>query len=88
MSTPEASKFSKHYTLEEARALLPQVKGWLARLDSHHAKLQTAEERLAVLLATHADLGGEKVNTILRSYVDMRDILQEIRLAPDSDKRR
>jgi hypothetical protein len=77
MSTPEASQFSKHYSLAEARALLPSVRGWLELLESNSAKLRAIEERLAVLLDAHADVGGELVNQLVRLIAEMKDILQE-----------
>jgi hypothetical protein len=77
MSTPEASHFSKHYTLAEARALLPEVRQWLDLLDSYQQQLQAIEGGLAALLAKHGDTGGELVNNLARTVADTREILQE-----------
>jgi hypothetical protein len=43
--------FKKHYTLAEARALLPQVRIWLDRLEQLRGDLEKQEERLEGLLA-------------------------------------
>ena len=59
-------RFQKHYTREEARALLPQLRAWLAELDRLRLKLETGEERLAGLMSTGQDLGGQPVNDRVR----------------------
>jgi hypothetical protein len=33
-------RFENHYTLEEARALLPQVRAWLKRLNEFRQELE------------------------------------------------
>jgi hypothetical protein len=77
MSTPEASHFSRHYSLDQARALLPEIRRWLATLDTTQEHLRDVEERLTVLLASHDDIGGEPVNELARTLADCKEILQE-----------
>lgn len=68
-------QFKKHYTIEEARALLPQVRQWLA--DLNHARKQAArhDERAAPQLAAGTDLGGTAVNEWLQHLAQMQKLL-------------
>jgi hypothetical protein len=69
-------RFQKHYTREEARGLLPQLRLWLAELDRLRLKLETGEEALAGLMSTGQDLGGEPVNERIRLLAAMKDVLR------------
>ena len=42
-----AYQFQKHYTRDEARRLLPQVRLWLKRIGELQAELQVFETRLS-----------------------------------------
>jgi hypothetical protein len=77
MLTPEASHFSKHYTLDEARALLPEVRRWLILLEESQDRLREIESRLKLLMAQHDDVGGKLVNELVRTLADAKEILQE-----------
>ena len=68
-------QFQKHYTREEARALLPQIRQWLGRLDELRKGLERMEKRLASLGGN--DLGGDTVNQWIRHLADMQEILAE-----------
>ena len=52
-----AYQFHKHYTREEARALLPEVREWLKRIAQLQAGLQKCEGRLSGLMSPGCDLG-------------------------------
>jgi hypothetical protein len=67
-------RFDKHYTREEARALLPQIRLWLARLAQLRTVLQQQEKRIQGLIAPSADLGGGLVNDWLRTLVEIREL--------------
>ena len=69
--------FEKHYTLEEARALLPQVRKWLARLDQLRDDLEKQEQRLEGLRAPGCDLGGSLVNSWVRSLAATKEMFLE-----------
>src|ERR1043165_9973573 len=56
-------RFSKHYTLEAARALLPQVRKWLEHIEQLHHRLNQLDKRLSGRLEQGEDIGGESVNT-------------------------
>ncbi len=72
-------QFSKHYTRDEARALLPQVKEWLGQLEHLQAQLQKAELRVHGLMEHKQDAGGEVVNSWVRSIADVQETLGEFR---------
>jgi len=68
-------RFKKHYTLAEARALLPQLRQWLAELNVVRQHAARHDERVAGELAAGADLGGEAVNNWLRSLARLQQVL-------------
>jgi hypothetical protein len=70
-------RFEKHYTSEEANALLPQIRNWLARLNRLREDLHHFEKRLSGLTAQGNDIGGETVNNWIRALADMQEILSE-----------
>jgi hypothetical protein len=70
-------QFGRHYTVEEARALLPQVRRWLQQLTQLRRQFQECESHLSGPLSAGADCGGERVNRLARTTVDLRSILQE-----------
>jgi uncharacterized protein (DUF2164 family) len=43
-----AHRFKKHYTREEAQALLPQIRQWLERLNELRQQLEKVEARRLV----------------------------------------
>src|SRR5438067_733750 len=70
-------QFKKHYTREEARALLPHVRLWLKRLLLLRQELQKTEERLSELLEPGCDVGGPLVNGWLHALTDLKEVLLE-----------
>jgi hypothetical protein len=70
-------QFRKHYTRDEARALLPQLRKWLGILDSERLKLHKYEQRLSALMEPGFDIGGETVNNWVRIRLEVRRILAE-----------
>lgn len=68
-------RFTKHYTRDQARALLPQIREWLAELNRLHGEVERYEKRLAGLNAHGQDIGGETVNNWIRSLAGMQAIL-------------
>jgi hypothetical protein len=74
-----ASQFSKHYTREEATALLPQIKEWLQQLDVLRAALRKHDQRVESLLDAGTDRGGPTVNDWVRTMADIQHVLEEFR---------
>ena len=69
--------FQKHYTVEEARALIPQLREWFTELGQLRRSLKQLDERIAQMLAGGADIGGESVHTQVRMMADLQQIIQE-----------
>lgn len=69
-------QFSKHYTRDEARQLLPQITEWLNELRQARDLLNHFDEQLTKELASGMDLGGEMVNRYIGTLAKVREILQ------------
>jgi hypothetical protein len=72
-----AYHFRKHYTREEARDLLPQLRQWLQRIAQLRADLDKYERRLSGLMSPGCDLGGELVNTWVKTLAHLEEVLLE-----------
>ena len=72
-----AYRFQKHYTRAEAGALLPQIRLWLKRMVQLRAEVEKFETRLGGLMAPGCDVGGQSVNTWVRSLADLEEVLLE-----------
>ena len=72
-----AHRFDKHYTREEARELLPQVRRWLAEISRLREDVQHYEKRLGGLTNSGNDIGGDTVNSLIRALAGMQEILAE-----------
>ena len=72
-----AHRFDKHYTREEARELLPQIRQWLAELSRQREEMQRYETRLSGLTEAGNDIGGDTVNSWIRSLAAMQEVLAE-----------
>jgi hypothetical protein len=68
-------RFSKHYTRDEARALLPQIRAWLADLNRLRADVERYDQRLSGMNTEGQDTGGETVNSWIRALAGMQEIL-------------
>lgn len=74
-----ANQFTKHYTREEATALLPQIREWLQQLDVLRASLRKHDQRVESLLDAGTDRGGPTVNDWVRTMADIQRVLEEFR---------
>ena len=70
-------KFGKHYTRDEARALLPQIRIWLKRLLRLRNSLERSDRALQDLMAPGRDIGGALVNKYVRTVVEAETVLRE-----------
>jgi hypothetical protein len=70
-------QFEKHYTRDEANALLPQIRKWLAEGNRLRTDLQLYEKRLSGLTGQGNDIGGETVNNWIRALADLQETLAE-----------
>jgi hypothetical protein len=71
------SIFTKHYTRDEARALLPQVQQWLEQLFDLRERLAKDEAVLSPRLTAGEDLGGATVNRQVRLISQLKDVLAQ-----------
>jgi hypothetical protein len=72
-----AFQFHKHYTRDEARALLPAIRKWLNQLSRLRKRLEGHEARFSEPLASGADLGGNAVNRWVETIADVKGCLLE-----------
>ena len=70
-------RFHKHYSRDEAEALLPQLREWLAELNRLRAEVERYDQRLGGLNTEGQDTGGETVNNWIRALAGMQRILAE-----------
>jgi hypothetical protein len=70
-------RFKKHYTRDEAQALLPQLRAWLKRLNQLRHELDRSDQRMASLMHPGNDLGGDLVNQWIRTLAEMQELLGE-----------
>jgi hypothetical protein len=72
-----AHHFTKHYTRDEAKALLPQVRKWLEQLEQARDHLLKYDKRLGALMEPGRDAGGDLVNNWARTMADFRGAMDE-----------
>ena len=70
-------RFKRHYTRDEARALLPEIRQWLQRLSEARRRLAEGDQRVSALLSGGNDAGGETVNRLARALGEIKQILAE-----------
>ena len=72
-----AWQFSKHYTREEARALLPKIRVWLDQLSQTRQQLHKLEQQMTEPLTDGHDLGGKNVTMWVRLLAVVKDLVNE-----------
>jgi hypothetical protein len=70
-------QFKKHYTREEATALLPQLRAWLERLAELRRTLEKYDQRINSLMTDGGDAGGDAVNNWIRAVAATQEVLTE-----------
>jgi hypothetical protein len=70
-------QYSKHYTRDEARALLPMVEEWLEELALTRDQLKRADEQMLPRLNEGYDLGGQTVNSWVQKLARIKDLIDE-----------
>ena len=70
-------RFHKHYTLDQARALLPQVREWLNEVGVMREKLERQEQKVAALMEPGVDVGGPLVNRWVELMAQIKEVLME-----------
>ena len=72
-----ANQFTRHYTREEARALLPLVNQWLDELIELRGEIAGQDHHLQELLESGQDVGGTPVTDWLTTLVAIKKVLNE-----------
>jgi hypothetical protein len=72
-----AHRFKKHYTREEASALLPQIRLWFKRILQLRGELEKLEKRVNAKMKEGADTGGDTVNQWVRTMAEINNVFQE-----------
>ena len=72
-----AHHFQKHYTLEEARSLLPQIREWLASISVLRVRIEQYDKAGEGLLSAGHDAGGDSVNRWIKALADLKQVLKE-----------
>jgi hypothetical protein len=67
-----ARQFEKHYTREEVRALLPEIRHRLDRLLEVRRELEKLERRIEGLMSPGCDMGGKLINSWTRSLAEIK----------------
>ena len=70
-------RFQKHYTREEARALLPQLKDWLQQLDHWRERHEVLDKRVTQLASDGQDKGGAAVQDLVTCISKTQQLLRE-----------
>ena len=70
---------SRHYSLEEASALLPWVEEQLVRLRSARDRLGDAEARAALAEAGQGNGGGRPGRVVSEGFLELRETMLEFR---------
>lgn len=73
-------RFQKHFSVEEAHALLPELRRIFKEIHHTRRKLTRCDEDLGKqILATGGDIGGKATADLLRYLARMNTLLHEIR---------
>jgi hypothetical protein len=72
-----AHQFKKHYTVEEARSLLPEIRLWLGELQRLRQRVEQIEKRLEHILSSGGDAGGDSVNELIRNLWGIKQLLEK-----------
>lgn len=70
-------RFSKHYSVAEARALLPQLRTWLPQLQRLRRDLASYEQSTEARLNEGDDFGGGKVHQWIRNLSAFKELIEE-----------
>jgi hypothetical protein len=70
---------SRHYTLEEASALLPWVAEQLERLRSARDRLGDVDARAALAATGQTNGGGHAGKVVSEGFLELRELMLELR---------
>jgi hypothetical protein len=70
---------SRHYSLQEASALLPWVEEQLGRMRAARERLGDAEARAALAAAGQGNGGGRPGRVVSEGFLELREAMLELR---------
>jgi len=70
-------RYTRHYSREEARTLLPDIRAWLTKLRLLQPVLEQQQQGVQKILNQGRDAGGERVNGFLRTLAAAQSVLRE-----------
>jgi hypothetical protein len=73
-----AAEHGRHYTLEEASALLPWVVEQLERMRAARDRLGDAEARSALSAAGQGNGGGRPGKVVSEAFLELREAIREL----------
>lgn len=70
-------QFSRHYTREEVKALLPEIRVQMEEIQRLRRELVQVEHQLGSIMAPGADTGGPSVNRHARATARIHELLRD-----------
>lgn len=70
-------RYSRHYSREEARELIPRIRDWIGRLQELGRQLALYDRQTAPMLDAGNDLGGDRVNRWVAGNAEFQQLLRE-----------
>ncbi len=70
-------RFQRHFTRDEANALLPDIRRWLAGIELLRARMQRDEQNVRSLMSEGRDVGGASVNEQVKALAELQVLLSE-----------
>jgi hypothetical protein len=72
-------RYSRHYTVDEARALLPQLAGWLDEIHQLSEQQEACRAWQEAMFEQGHDLGGDQVEGEIKNLNRLLQILNEFK---------
>ena len=70
-------RYHHHYTRDEARKLLPQIRQWLDRLSQLREKIKLYDQQSGPMIQAGDDLGGNRVNEWIADTTEFNQVMHE-----------
>jgi len=70
-------RFRKHYSLEEAREMLPQIRSWFSEINALTERIYETDQDFAPRIKAGEDLGGMAISQQIRDMTRVHSILRE-----------
>jgi hypothetical protein len=69
--------FGKHYSVEEAREMLPKIRAWFSEINALTGRIHETDQNIAPRVKAGEDLGGMAVSQQIRDMTRVHSILRE-----------